>query len=474
MSQKLEPDFILHGATAQALYEGSDALRGLRRIPIVDVHTHTDGSCRTLPHNAWDLLVGPDHYKTQLMYLNGISVDRIEGSACNPQENWRAFAGIFHQAIGTVVYDSTMAILRRIFHWNGSLNADTADAVWNRVQEYLSNGTVTLSSLINGGDPELSAGVIETIATCDTPWLANPDALTAPVEGVSQSPFRLGMRIEPLAFPQKFARLSAGDNPLDGLATVAGSVIQSADDYLHALELGIKRFAEYGNTSLDFSMWGNPQVYPVSTERATEILRKAQDKAAPEGTDEQDFLAFILPHFFRLAYANNLPLQLKIGVVREVNPNAPTNAHDSVDEAIGLNGLVPLLQEYEDRANVDGKDWSIILSVRNRYNYQQQADLSSAFRILYWGGDWWDNDNVEGMEEGLYQRARWRGGVYRGVMFFSDTRSFPDCLTRFDMKKRVLANYLGNLVDSRMVTLEDAARIGYDSFYTQPKRLFGL
>ena len=76
------------------------------------------------------------------------------------------------------------------------------------------------------------------------------------------------------------------------------------------------------------------------------------------------------------------------------------------------------------------------------------------------------------MLEGLTERARWRNGIYRGVMFFSDTRSFPDCVTRFDMKKRVLANYLADLVDSRMVGYDDAFRLCRDAFYSMPKALF--
>ena len=52
------------------------------------------------------------------------------------------------------------------------------------------------------------------------------------------------------------------------------------------------------------------------------------------------------------------------------------------------------------------------------------------------------------------------------------TRSFPDCVTRFDMKKRVLANYFADLVDSRMVGYDDAFRLCRDAFYTMPKALF--
>jgi glucuronate isomerase len=333
---------------------------------------------------------------------------------------------------------------------------------------------VTLGSLVNGGPENVRAGQIEVIATCDNPWLPDPAALAAPVTGAAVNPFRLGMRIEPLAYPGKFVRIGGDSDPIAGLARVAGAAIETIQDYLDALETGVRRFVEYGNTSLDFSMWGDPQVYPVTDRRATEILRHACDGGTPEPEEERDFLAYMMPHFFRLAYTYKLPLQLKVGVIRNVNPDAPNNARDSVDPAVGLNGLVPLLREYEQQANKDGRDWAVILSVRNRYNYQQQADLASAFRIVYWGGDWWDNDNLEGMEEGLYQRARWRGGVYRGVMFFSDTRSFPDCLTRFDMKKRVLANYLSAMVESRYVAFDDAVQIGLDAFYNQPKRLFNV
>lgn len=463
---ELEPNFILRNETARRIYE-----EGLRGLNIIDIHTHVDGTNRELPDNAWDLLAGGDHYKTQQMYLIGTPVSEIDDDGATKEEKWMRFSSLFPRTLGTVVYDATMLTLRRVFDLRESLNKDTAKVVWKMVNDYLTSGEVTLASIINPPKDDKFAGKIEVMATCDNPWIPDPYAIQTEIKD-SHNPFRLGMRVEPLAFPGRFVQIGKDNDPISGLEGLFNTSISDVNDYLHLFHKSVERFAEAGNTSLDFSLTGNPQVYPIKKERATEILERAREGKGVSEKDQQDFLSYMIPVFFEEAYAQGIPLQLKIDVVREVNPYAPRNAHDAVDEKIGLSGLVPIILDYEKKANDEGKDWVLAITVRNRNNYQQLTDLASKFRILYWSGVWWDNDNVEGMEEGL-KRASWFG-LFRGIPFFSDTRSFTDGAARFDIMKRVLANYLAELVDYRNVPIQQAIRVGINFMYDHPKRLFNV
>jgi len=48
----------------------------------------------------------------------------------------------------------------------------------------------------------------------------------------------------------------------------------------------------------------------------------------------------------------------------------------------------------------------------------------------------------------------------------------PTDFTRMDMKKRVVANYLAELIDHRGVTMEEAEKAATKAFVRTPKRLF--
>lgn len=475
MTDTLEPNFILNSDTAREIYEG------LRCVPIVDVHTHMDGNMRNLPDNAWDLFCAGDHYKTQRLYLVGMPPEDIDGDRLTPREKWGEFAKAFPGTAGTIVYDSLPMTLRRLFDANDTLNGGSADRVWSIVNRKLTDGQVALGDILAGGNNGKHVGPVETICTCDAPWLEGLESYKRPIytildghKNVSKdSPFRVGMRVEPVAYPMKFARIGGSENPLEGLEKIGGRPITDFKGYVDAFRASMERFQKLGNTSLDLSMRGNPQVYDVSDARATEIIQRALRKEEPTLHDERDFMAAMLPVFMDAAYNADIPMMLKIGVLREANPHAPRGAHDCVDGETGLNGLIPILQRYEQKALADKKEWTVLLTVRNRGDYQQQADLATRFRNVYWGGDWWDSDNVEGMARGLSDRASW-SGLARCVPFFSDTRSPPDIINRFDMKKRVAANYLADLVVSRGYDVNSMLNLGWSAFYHTPKRLFKL
>ena len=487
-TKALDRNYILRTDAARHLYEGplSDG-PGLRYMDVLDAHTHFDGTKRDLPDNAWDLLVGPDHYKKQLMWQAGMRREQIDGQALPAQEKFRRFAAESYRNIGKIGHDGMRLALARHFDWNEPLAPSNADHVWDRVAAYVATRKVTLGSIFDGGPDGKKTGKIKALCTCDNPWLTDGEfeLFEQPVDGISWNPIRHGLRVEHIGNPVRFASIGGSNDPMKGLDSVLGREIKSVDDYREAFEMAVRRFADHGNTSFDFSMRGGPychldDIQKVSDKRMNEILDKArrisetrvQEPVLPD--DEMHALAYMLPWLTDLAYKAGIPIMYKIGVEREANPYAPEGAHDMVDDRVGLSGILPLLQKYEELSTRDGSnmDWAVLLSSRHPFDYTQMADLASRFRNVYVAGDWWNNDHPDGMRAGLEQRIPW-AGFDKTYVFFTDVRS-PFDFTRMDIKKRVVANHLGNLVHGRGLTMTEAERVARNAFIDMPKRLFKL
>ena len=74
-----------------------DLYAGIRSLPILSPHGHTDPSwfagneCFT---NAAELLLRPDHYLFRMLYSQGVSLEAlgIGGGDADPRESWRLLA----------------------------------------------------------------------------------------------------------------------------------------------------------------------------------------------------------------------------------------------------------------------------------------------------------------------------------------------------------------------------------------------
>ena len=169
MKAFMDKEFMLQSPTAQHLYHDYAA-----DMPICDYHCHIPPreiyENRRFENIAQVWLGGRnpdgsyfgDHYKWRVMRSNGVPEEYITGDKPD-RERFQKFAEALEMAIGNPMYTWCHLELKKYFGYNGVLNGDTAEEVWNLCNDKLQH------------DPKLTVrGLIEQsnvafIGTTDDP-----------------------------------------------------------------------------------------------------------------------------------------------------------------------------------------------------------------------------------------------------------------------------------------------------------------
>ena len=156
----INDDFMLRNETAKMLYH--DFAEGM---PIIDYHCHLSSKMISANYkfkNAYDLFLVGDHYKWRLMRSFGIDESLITGDA-DDFEKWKAFSSAVPYMIGNPMYHWTHLELKRYFNIDLILSEDTAEEIWNTVNEHLKKDEFSAKGLINQSN-------VEVICTTDNPY----------------------------------------------------------------------------------------------------------------------------------------------------------------------------------------------------------------------------------------------------------------------------------------------------------------
>ena len=143
MGRFMDENYLLSTQTAEELYHGI-----AEKLPIADYHCHL--SPREIYENKpFDsiagLWLGGDHYKWRLMRTCGVEEKYITGDAPDI-EKFRRFAAVLPLAAGNPLYAWCHLELKRYFGYEGILNAETADEVWNICADVLEICNYEISS----------------------------------------------------------------------------------------------------------------------------------------------------------------------------------------------------------------------------------------------------------------------------------------------------------------------------------------
>lgn len=113
-----------------------------------------------------------------------------------------------------------------------------------------------------------------------------------------------------------------------------------------------------------------------------------------------------------------------------------------------------------------------VLYTLNDGNLAALTAVTGAFRKVRMGAAWWFNDTVEGIRRNIKTIAEYAAlGTHLGML--TDSRSFSS-YARFDFFRRILADYLGDLVDKGEYDAAAAAQIAKDICYNNIKGALGL
>ena len=130
MKAFMDKDFLLETETARKLFHDY-----AEKTPILDYHCHINP--REIAEdrqfdNITQVWLGGDHYKWRFMRSCGVDEKYITGDASD-YEKFCKWAECLGKAIGNPLFHWSHLELQRYFGYNGVLNKNSADEVWNYV-----------------------------------------------------------------------------------------------------------------------------------------------------------------------------------------------------------------------------------------------------------------------------------------------------------------------------------------------------
>lgn len=440
MKAFLDEDFLLDTDTAKKLYK-NDA--DMKKIPVLDYHCHID------PKEIWEdrqfdniaqIWLGGDHYKWRQMRTNGVEEKYITGDAAD-RDKFQKWAETLPKLIGNPLYHWSHLELRYYFCYQGSLNKDTAEEVWNLCNEKLHSREYSVRNLIRKSNVRL-------ICTTDDPV----DSLEYHRKLRADDSF--DVQVLPAWRPDRAMNIEKPDfaDYIKTLADVSGVAITDFASLKKALGNRLDHFAANGcrisDHGLEYVMYA-----PAEENVVDAILKKA---LAGERTTTEEQLQYKTAFMLAMArqYAKRgWVMQLHYGCKRDNNalmykklgPDAGydciNNYTPSTQLADFLNALsatdeVPKTIIYSLDPNDDAAIGTII-------GCFQGGGIKNK---LQQGSAWWFNDHYTGMLNQMRSFANLSClGNFVGML--TDSRSFLS-YTRHDYFRRIVCRLIGAWVEN--------------------------
>ncbi len=429
----LDDDFLLFSETAKNLFHNT-----AKNLPIIDYHTHlppNEVANDKRWENITELWLGHDHYKWRAMRANGIPESHITGDAA-PKEKFKAYAETIPNTLRNPLYDWTHLELRRCFGIDTLLSPETADEIWERCNERLSEPDFSAQGL-------LRKFRVDAVGTTDDPTdnLYHHEAAND-----SDCP----TKIYPTFRPDKsfFVDRPTLLNPwLDQL----GEKIVTFADLLSALKKRQDYFHEKGCRMTDHGM-RYALANPCHESEADRILSNARDGQAANAEETDSFGALIMYHVGQWVAKKNWTMQLHLGPRR--NPN--TRLFEQLGPDSGFDTIgdwpqgEPVLSFLDSLSELNRLPKTIIYNLNPRDNAVLAAACGSFQEApmrgkIQFGSGWWFNDTLQGMENQINTLSS-IGLLSNFVGMLTDSRSFLS-FPRHEYFRRLLCNIIGQDVE---------------------------
>ena len=477
MKAFMDKEFMLQSPTAQHLYHTY-----AEGMPICDYHCHLNP--REIYENRkfeniaqlWlgglqpDGSYAGDHYKWRVMRSNGVPEEYITGTKPD-RERFQKFAEALPMAVGNPMYHWTNLELHTYFGYDGALNGDTAEEVWNLCNEKLAN------------DPKLTArGLIEQsnvafIGTTDDPidsleWheKIKNDPTIKFVVGPSFRPDK-AVNIQKPGFVEYMGKLaqSVGKDKLNCIHCVLDALTER-------LEFFVKMGCRAADHGLDYVPYRE-----ATLEEVNAIYQKAMAGEAVTVEEAEKYQTAILVYLGKLYHKHNVVMQLHYNCLRGVNRKmnsllGPDTGFDMINTASCGGEIAGLLSKLND---TDECPKTIIYSL-NPADNEMIGTLLGCFQSdevpgkIQHGSGWWFNDHKVGMENQMKSLAN-LGLLGNFVGMLTDSRSFLS-YTRHDYFRRIMCNLIGGWVEDGEYPNDEKAleKIVRGICFENAKRYFSL
>ena len=424
---------------------GKELYKKIKNLPIIDYHCHLDQYKIATDHSFFDigeLWLSGDHYKWRAMRLNGVDEYYITGAA-SYLEKFMKYAQILPNLIGNPLYYWTHLELKQVFDIHIPLNKDTAEEIYERANEKLRN--ISVRSIMKDFN-------VEFIATTDDP-----------VDTLECHKKYDEVNVTPTFRPDKLFELN--ESYLDQLGKVADVKINSLEELLRALSIRLDYFVAKGCRMADHGMDTFPLKY-ANEGLAEELFSRRSNLTE----DEKESLKGYLIVWLLKEYAKrDITVQLHFAVKRNVNKFAfemcgADSGFDIMSETPSVKNLIDFLGQIKDEERPN-----TILYTLNDSNLASVACISGAFRNVRMGAAWWFNDTVEGIRKNLKVISEY-SSLGNNLGMLTDSRSFSS-YCRFDFFRRILCNYVGELVEKGEYDSSSAIQLVENICYYNAKRM---
>ena len=270
MKQFMDKDFLLSTDMAKTLYHDF-----AENVPILDYHCHINpqeiAEDRKF-ENITQVWLGGDHYKWRQMRSNGVEEKYITGDASD-REKFQKWAETMPKLIGNPLYHWSHLELKKYFGYDGYLNGDTAEEVWNLCNAKLQDDSMTVRNIIKQSNVTL-------ICTTDDPI----DTLEWHKKIAADDTF--DVQVLPAWRPDKATNIEKPDftEYIGKLSSVSGVEVKDFASLKEAIKNRMAYFAENGccvsDHGIEYVMY-----LPASDEEVDGIFKKA---LAGEATTKEE------------------------------------------------------------------------------------------------------------------------------------------------------------------------------------------
>lgn len=438
MKAFMDKDFLLSTPTAQKLYHDF-----AESTPILDYHCHINpkeiAEDRKF-ENITQVWLGGDHYKWRQMRSNGIDEYYITGGASD-REKFQKWAETLEKAIGNPLYHWSHLELRKYFGYEGYLNGETAEEVWNLCNAKLQEDSMTVRNLIKQSNVKL-------ICTTDDPV----DSLEWHKVIADDKTF--DVQVLPAWRPDKAMNLEKPEylDYLKTLSEVSGVEVKSFKDLMKALSLRMDFFTSMGccvsDHALEYVMYA-----PASEEEIEKIFagRLSGDSVSRE--DEMKFKTAFMTAVGKEYHKRNWIMQLHYGCKRDnnvfrYNQLGPDTGFDCINNYAPSAQMADFLNAL---SSTDELPKTILYSLNPNDN-ESIGTILGCFQgpevagKIQQGSAWWFNDHKVGMMNQMISLAN-LGLLSNFVGMLTDSRSFLS-YTRHEYFRRILCELIGGWVEN--------------------------
>lgn len=440
-------------------------------MPIIDYHCHINPqeiAENKKFDNITQIWLSGDHYKWRQIRSNGICENEITGNA-DDRTKFQRIAEMLPRAIGNPLYHWTYLELKRYFGYNGVLNGDTAEKVWNLCNQKLMDDSMSVCNIIKNSN-------VAMIGTTDDPIDTLEWHIKIRESGCCTA------RVVPSFRPDKAVNIEKNGfvEYISKLSEVSGIEINTVEDIKSALTARLNFFCENGCRATDHGL--DYVVYsPTSDDEVERIFSSVIKGETISQEDADKYKTAILLHLGKEYAKRGIVMQLHYGVQRNTNTKAfeelgPDTGFDCIsvkDCGLAITGFLNALQ----------KDNNLPKTILYSLNPSDNALLgtiigcfqgSDTIGKIQHGSAWWFNDNKTGMQEQMTTLANLSLlGNFIGML--TDSRSFLS-YTRHEYFRRILCNLIGTWVENGEYPddEEQLGRLIEDICYYNAERFFDL